>query len=203
MFSIKKLLGATIKSLIVAFLFIIIFVIAYEKTVSATFETIITALDTITVSDDKAQGDPIFENGVLVNYPAFGSKYAQIKIESIGLDMPVYYGANYTILKSGIAHDDISFFPGQGGSVIMAGHNFSGYLDKLPNTNIGDKIILDTNYGTFTYEIYEQKIVKETAVDEVPVQTEKEILMLYTCWPIHNIGHAYERYVVYANLMTE
>ena len=38
-------------------------------------------------------------------------------------------------------------------------------------------------------------------VDELPVQKGEEILMLYTCWPINNIGHASERYVVYADLV--
>ena len=45
------------------------------------------------------------------------------------------------------------------------------------------------------------KIIKETDVEEVPIQSEKELLMIYTCWPINNLGHATERYVVYANLV--
>ena len=40
-----------------------------------------------------------------------------------------------------------------------------------------------------------------TDVEEVPIQSEKELLMIYTCWPINNLGHATERYVVYANLV--
>ena len=59
--------------------------------------------------------------------------------------------------------------------------------------------MLETNYGKFEYEIKEQKIVKETATDAVPIVDTAEVLMLYTCWPINNIGHASERYVVYAD----
>ncbi len=83
----------------------------------------------------------------------------------------------------------------------MAGHNFKTFLAKLPDAQKGDNIILETSYGTFEYEIYDTKIVNEYKTEEVPVQKEKEILMLYTCWPINNIGHASERYVVYANLV--
>ena len=161
-------------------------------------------LNIITVNENEVQEvSPVLQGNTLANYPTYGSKYATLKIDSIGVELPVYYGANYTILKSGIAHDDTSFFPGEGGSIILAGHNFKTFLADLPKAEIGDKIVLDTNYGTFNYEIYGTKIVKETEIDEVPIQNEKEILMIYTCWPINNIGHASERYVVYANKIEE
>ena len=64
-----------------------------------------------------------------------------------------------------------------------------------------EKIIIETTYGTFEYKVIGSKIIKETDVEEVPIQSEKELLMIYTCWPINNIGHATERYVVYANLV--
>ncbi len=197
-----KTLKATVISLIVAFLMLImivgtIYLFGKEKIKLATF-----LIETIAPTNaDESEIQPLLENGIIVNYPTFGTKYATLSIESIGLNLPVYYGASYSILKSGIAHDDESYFPGQGGSVIMAGHNFKNFLAKLPDTQKGDIISLETSYGNYKYEIYDQKIVKETAIDEVPVQKDKEILMLYTCWPINNIGHASERYVVYANLV--
>ena len=195
-----KAIKATVISLIVAFLMLgiicgAIYLYGNEKVRMATF-----LIDTIATKDEE-DIMPVFEGGVLVNYPSLGTKYADIIIESIGVNLPVYYGASYSILKSGIAHDDTSYFPGQGGSIIMAGHNFKKFLAKLPDTQKGDIITINTSYGTFNYKITDKKIVKETAVDEVPIQDEKEILMLYTCWPINNIGHASERYVVYADLI--
>ena len=168
------------------------------------FDMAIYLLNIVTVDEDNVQTiTPVLEGNVLVNYPTYGTKYADLKIDSIGIDLPVYYGADYTILKSGIAHDETSYFPGEGGSVIMAGHNFKTFLANLPEAKIGDRIVLDTTYGIFNYDIYDTRIVKETDVASVPIQQEKEILMLYTCWPINNIGHASERYVVYANLVEE
>ena len=173
--SIFKIIKAAILSLIVAFLFVFIICFSLLKIGKEKFDMAIYLLQMITVNENNVQtNSPVLEGNVLINYPTYGSKYATIKIDSINLELPVYYGANYTILKSGIAHDENSYFPGEGGSVIMAGHNFKSFLANLPKVNIGDKIVLDTTYGTFIYEIYDTKIVEETAVNEVPIQEEKE-----------------------------
>lgn len=202
--SLLKIIKATILSLIVAFLFTFIICFSLVMIGKEKFDMAIYLLNIVTVDEDNVQTiTPVLEGNVLVNYPTYGTKYADLKIDSIGIDLPVYYGADYTILKSGIAHDETSYFPGEGGSVIMAGHNFKTFLANLPEAKIGDRIVLDTTYGTFNYDIYDTRIVKETDVASVPIQQGKEILMLYTCWPINNIGHASERYVVYANLVEE
>lgn len=202
--SIVKIIKATILSCIVAFLFIFVICFIFQKVGKEKIDMAIYLLNIITVNENEVQEvSPVLQGNILENYPTYGSKYATLKIDSIGIELPVYYGANYTILKSGIAHDDTSYFPGEGGSIILAGHNFKTFLANLPKAKNGDKIVLDTNYGTFNYEIYNTKIVKETEIDEVPIQNEKEILMIYTCWPINNIGHAIERYVVYANKIEE
>lgn len=202
--NILKIIKAAIMSLIVAFLFVILITSIVVKVGKEKFEMATNLLQIITVDENNIQTiAPVLEGDVLLNYPTYGTKYATIKIPTINVDLPVYYGSTYSILKSGIAHDESSYFPGEGGSVVMAGHNFKTFLASLPKAEIGDQIIVETTYGKFTYEISDTKIVKETATNEVPVQKEKEILMLYTCWPINNIGHASQRYVVYANLVNE
>ena len=199
MFKISKMIKATIISLIVALLFVSGICYGVQKCVGEEIDTALFLLNTITISDeDGSKLNPIFDGDVLVNYPTVGTEYAKMKIESIDLELPVLFGASYDILKKGIAHDDRSYFPGQGGSIVMAGHNFKKFLARLPETKIGDIIVLETNYGKFEYRITDQKIIKETATDEVPIVDTAEVLMLYTCWPINNIGHASERYVVYA-----
>ncbi len=197
-----KILKAAIIPIIVAFLFVLVISLLAVKVGKEKFQMATNLFQVITVTNEIQTITPVLEGDVLLNYPTYGSRYATLKIPSINVELPVYYGASYNILKSGIAHDDSSYFPGEGGSVIMAGHNFKTFLAKLPDAKIGDKIVLDTTYGTFEYEINDTKIVHETATNEVPVQKEEEKLMLYTCWPIGNIGHASERYVVYADLVS-
>lgn len=202
--NIFKVIKAAIISLMVAFLFVILITAIIVKVGKEKFQMATDLLQIITVDENNIQTiAPVLEGDVLLNYPAYGTKYATIKIPTINVDLPVYYGSTYSILKSGIAHDESSYFPGEGGSVIMAGHNFKTFLANLPKAKIGDEIVVETTYGKFTYGITDTKIVKETATNEVPIQKDNEILMLYTCWPINNIGHASQRYVVYADLLKE
>ena len=81
------------------------------------------------------------------------------------------------------------------------GHNSADIFRRFNELEIGDKIIVTTAYGTFEYVIYNYKIINETQLEELPIQKDKEILMIYTCYPLNNIGYAYQRYVVYANLV--
>lgn len=201
---ILKIVRATIFSLIVALLFVFIITIVVQKIMKEKFEMATYLLNIITIDKENIQTvTPVLEGETLINYPTYGTNYATLKIESAKIDLPIYYGADYTILKNGIAHDENSYFPGEGGSVILAGHNFKKFLGNLPKAEREDIIEINTTYGNFKYKIYDTKIIGENEVDQVPIQNEKEILMIYTCYPINNIGHATQRYVVYANKIEE
>lgn len=200
----KNVFKAAIMSIIVAFLFIailytIIYVCAGDQIIEAISLINKVAMDN---SMDKTGITEIklSDNNKLEEYPEFGAQYGTMKIESIGVDLPLYYGNTLDILKYGIGQSSAGYFPSQGGSIICMGHNFSSMLASLPKTEPGEEIVIETTYGTFTYVIYDKKIIDETDFDALPVQEEEEILMLYTCYPIGNIGHAGQRYVVYAKL---
>lgn len=194
-----KFIKATIIKLIVAFLFIAIVFFAYKILVKEKFETVTGIVEMLAVNNKELKTlDPILEGNVLVHRPITGSKYATLKIPSIDVDLPVYYGESLSLLKYGIGHDRSSYFPGEGGTIVYMGHNFKTFLARLPEAKIGDTIQVETDYGTFDYQIYDTKIVNETNVEAVQLQQEEERLVIYTCWPIGNIGHAYERYIVYA-----
>ena len=80
----------------------------------------------------------------------------------------------------------------------MMGHIYNKFLGKLPKAKVGDTIQINADYGQFEYTIYNIEIVEETDTNKLPIQDKEEILMLYTCWPINNIGYTTKRYVVYA-----
>lgn len=207
---IKNGLKATIFSLIVAFLIIIFICIVSIKLGKEKFLLATDLIDVITIDEvkDEEKIAPVLQqisqeeqennSAILTNCPSYGENYASLKIESIGVELPIYYGKTLDLLKRGIGHDNDSYFPGEGGSVILMGHNFGRFLANLPKVKVGDQIEVTTNYGEFHYTVYDAQVVNENDVNKVPIQEEEERLMIYTCWPINNIGYATERYVVYA-----
>ena len=193
-----KFLKATIISIIVAFLFVAIVFSFYKICLEKNFETVAGLVEMFAVNKDLKTLDPVLQGNILLHRPMYGSKYATIKIPSIDLELPLYYGEGLDLLKNGIGQDSNSYFPGEGGTILCMGHNFKSFLAKLPETQKGDKIEIETSYGTFEYTIYQSKIVHETDLGAAPIQNEEEMLIIYTCYPINNIGHAYQRYLVYA-----
>lgn len=155
----------------------------------------------IGVSEGKEAVDPVMnEDNKIINYPEYGNKYGTIKIPKIDIDLPVYYGDALDILKKGVGHSSGSYFPGEGGSIIYMGHNSKKVFRRFSELQIGNTIQVTTSYGEFNYKIYDMQLINETEVDKLPIQKEKEILMVYTCYPFNNIGYATQRYVVYAEL---
>ena len=137
------------------------------------------------------------------NYPEYGTQYATLEIPRLNLNVPVYFGDTLEILKKGVGHSSGSYFPGEGGSIVYMGHNSKNMFRRFSELQVGDEMTVTTSYGKFTYEIYDMLLINETEVDKLPIQKEKEILMVYTCYPFNNIGYATQRYVVYAELKTE
>ena len=195
--NIVRILKATIKNMIVAFLIIFIVHLIYKIGFEKKFKAVASLINVFAQSEIKTL-EPRLEGEDLVNRPTFGSKYATLKIPSINVELPIFCGENLSILKMGIGQDSASYFPGEGGTVLLMGHNFKTFLSKLPEVKNNDVIEIETNYGKFSYKVYDKKIVGENEVDKAPIQRKEEILIIYTCWPINNIGHADKRYLVYA-----
>ena len=155
----------------------------------------------IGVSNGKEAVETVVdENNKIKNYPEYGTKYATIKIPKIDVNLPVYYGDSLDILKKGVGHSSGSYFPGEGGSIIYMGHNSKKMFRRFSELQIGNEIKVTTSYGEYVYKIYDMQLIKETEVDKLPIQRDKEILMVYTCYPFNNVGYATQRYVVYAEL---
>ena len=139
----------------------------------------------------------------LEQYPVYGTTYASLKIPSINLELPVYYGDTPEILRYGVGHYAGSYFPGEASSIIYAAHNDKRFFMRIPEIPINENIFIETSYGTFQYQVTNKKIILETDLDSLPIQTEEELLMLYTCYPVNSLGHKTERYVVYAKKVEE
>ena len=196
-----KFLKATIIDIIVALFVLCTIVFVIRLIFGAKIDETISIVSKISISTDQKEIKPIeFENKKLKNYPEYGTQYATIQIPSINVDVPVYVGDTLEILKKGVGHSSGSYFPGEGGSIIYMGHNSKNMFRRFSEVKKGDKITVKTSYGEFNYKIYDMQLIKETETDKLPIQDQKEILMVYTCYPFNNIGYATQRYVLYAEL---
>ena len=142
------------------------------------------------------------ETKSLVKYPAWGEQFATLTIKSIQrYDLPVYHGDTLDIIKNGVGHNAGTYFPGEGGSIVLGAHNSVRDFYYLPQVKIGDTISIKTSYGIFDYDVYDTDIIQEKDESKLPIQSDEEILMLYTCYPVGGIGYRDKRYVVYARLV--
>lgn len=200
---IKGMLKATILNVIVAFLIAFLFLICIKIAFGQEIDEVITIMNYFSIDVEKKQMAEITldKDTGLKNYPEYGSKYAQIEISKINVDLPVYFGDTLEILKNGVGHSSGSYFPGEGGSIIYMGHNSKQVFRRFAELQKGDNIKITTSYGEFNYEIYDMKLINETETDKLPIQKDEEILMIYTCYPFNNVGYATQRYVVYAKLV--
>lgn len=197
----KRIIKATIIHLIVALLFVFftgsIFYVAFGTYI----DTAISLVNLVSIDTSKKNIEPItinLQEKRLENYPEYGEEYANIKIEKIDVNLPVYFGDTLKILKNGIGHSSGSYFPGEGGSIVYMGHNYSNFLRRFDELENGDIITVSADYGEYSYEIYDIQIIEETDLEAVKIQKEEEIFMLYTCYPLNNFGYAHQRMIAYA-----
>ena len=190
-------------NIIIAFLYSAAIIAVMAILFSAKISKAISFVNIITVkSEEIANADVKMDlvHNKLEKKPQYGTQYATLKIEDLDIDLPVFYGDSLSILRYGVGHTFGSYFPGEGGSIIYMAHNTSGFLRRLPEIEIGTKIHVSTIYGDYTYTVYDTKIVPQTDVEAAYVQGEKEILMLYTCYPVDSFGHATKRFITYSSL---
>jgi sortase A len=127
-----------------------------------------------------------------------GGAYARILIPRMDLDMIVVEGTDTASLTKGPGHYPQSNDPWQDrGRVAIAGHRTTYQapfwsLDKLQK---GDSVTLETEFGTFDYEVTRSEVVPPTAT-QVADPTERPTLVLTTCNPRFS---AAERLVVFAD----
>lgn len=140
------------------------------------------------------------ENNEIISYPAYGDNYATLKISKLNIDLPIKFGDSKDILIDSIGHTSTSFLPGEGGTILMSGHNSKSMLQDLKNISKGDRITIETTYGIFTYEVEEIKIMKLSQYNEIKIENEEK-LFLYTCYPFSDILYGNERFVVISKLL--
>ncbi len=200
----NSIILATIKHLIVAIMFIILIAVIIFVLFGSRISMAISLINKVSIDTSNVVLKDVKLNSItkrLESYPEYGTKYGDLSIDSLDVDLPLYYGDTLSILRNGVGHSSGSYFPGEGGTIVCMAHNTIGYLYNLSDIEIGANIVITTTYGKFTYKVEETKIVPETQVDAVSVSHGEEMLILYTCYPTNTFGHATKRFITYSKLV--
>jgi sortase A len=123
-----------------------------------------------------------------------------IEIERISVKLPILAGASDENLKKGAGHLVETSKLGEVGNAAVAAHRSRTYgrqFNRLDEIEVGDEITIITDEQTYTYTVFETKIVKPTDVYVLNKMGDKRVLTLITCDPVVNATH---RLIVHAEL---
>jgi len=134
-----------------------------------------------------------YEQSLLVEA---GVPLAVMSIDKLGIQVPVYDGADDLNLNRGVGRIRGTAAVGADGNLGIAGHRDS-FFRGLKDIAIGDGIDLLTANGNEAYKVSSIEIVDP---DDVWVldPTEEKTITLVTCYPFYYVGHAPKRYIVQA-----
>ena len=111
-----------------------------------------------------------------------------VKIDKIGVELPIYHGTSDDVLNKGVGHLEGSSLPVGGESThsVMSAHRglpsaklFTD-LDRLELGDIFQIIILDQ---VLTYQVDQIKVVTPTEVEELMIREGMDYCTLFTCTP--------------------
>ncbi|NRD76043.1 class D sortase [Bacillus sp. BRMEA1] len=146
----------------------------------------------------KSNPIPVAKNKVPnVLHPKTGDSIGILEIPKIKAELPIVEGTNPDDLEKGVGHYKGSYFPDDHGQIVLSGHRDTVFR-RAGELKIGDTVILQLSYGTFSYKITHTKIVKANDTSIITLQHQQEELVLTTCYPFHYIGNAPNRYIIYA-----
>jgi sortase A len=131
--------------------------------------------------------------------PAEGDPVGTLVIPALDQTLPIIEGTGNDELKQGVGHYAQSVLPGEADNCVLSAHrdtHFSG-LEAL---KIGDRLMVQTSAGTFTYEISNVRIVDKDD-RTVIVPTDHAVLTLSTCYPFNYVGSAPDRYIISADVV--
>jgi sortase A len=125
-----------------------------------------------------------------------GGAWGRLEIERIGLSALIAEGSDGATLAVALGHLDGSAFPGEPGTVALAGHRDT-HLKQLEHVQRGDHVTIVTPEATFDYLVEATFIVPPERVDLIR-PGKRARLALVTCYPFGYLGTAPLRMVVHA-----
>jgi sortase A len=122
----------------------------------------------------------------------------RISIPKISLNAMVVEGASSEQLTQGPGHLTETAFPGDTGNAVITGHRDT-FFRRIFELEQGDEISVQRDGRLFRYQVTGKKIVKPDDISVLNRTSDAE-LTLITCYPMHYIGPAPKRLVVFSKL---
>ncbi len=131
--------------------------------------------------------------------PAEGDPVGTLLVPALGQTLPILEGTGNDVLKEGVGHYVQSVLPGEPDNCVLSAHRDT-HFSVLEALKTGDRLIVQTSAGTFTYEISGIRIVDKDD-RTVIVPTDHAVLTLSTCYPFNYVGSAPDRYIISADIV--
>lgn len=122
-----------------------------------------------------------------------------VEIPRMGVELPLYLGANEENMRLGAAHLSQTSLPigGENTNCVIAAHRgyaMAAMFRDIEAMQEGDEVIVTNLWETLTYQVVETKVILPSDTEEVLIREGRDLVTLITC---HPYGHNYQRYVVY------
>lgn len=119
-----------------------------------------------------------------------------LTIGKLGLQVPIFNGADDHTLDRGAGRIKGMAKPGEDGNFGVSAHRDS-FFRVLKDIAPGDDVLVQTAHGVDRYVVKQIDIVPKEDASVLQVDDGK-MLTLVTCYPFYHVGHAPERYIVTA-----
>lgn len=146
--------------------------------------------------------DPFLYAQEMLDLSAYGIRDGVVgflKIDKMGVELPIYLGATEEHLALGAAQLTETSYPIGGentNSVIAAhrGYSKTAMFRDIERLEMGDEVLIENFRETLHYEVSEIVIVDPTETDRLLIRPGEDLVTLLTC---HPYGSNAKRYLVY------
>ena len=111
-----------------------------------------------------------------------------VKIDKIGVELPVYHGTSDTVLNQGVGHLEGSSLPVGGESThsVMSAHRglpSAKLFTDLDRLQLGDTFQITVLDQVLTYQVDQVKVITPREIDDLQIVEGKDYCTLFTCTP--------------------
>ena len=122
----------------------------------------------------------------------------ELTVPKLKISRVILNSASGEAMAWGIGRVDNAQTSSKSQPIILAGHRDS-HMQFMSKLNIGDKIELMMSDGIIkTYIISGTEVSNKPEVALSPVSSDRESLILTTCWPFNAIKSGEQRYLIFA-----